>query len=629
MKLNLIFDSTHDTLCFAAHELKDYLMQIDSQGMIYFNHTQTDCFRIFLSVDTTLDTTDKDCYTIRTSSQSLYLTGCNHRSVVLSVYKLLYLMGCRFLQPGKQYEVIPRLTLHDFFSTFLCDQCYSASFKHRGVCIEGANTIDNVLDFIDWLPKLGYNAFFIQFKLPYTFFERWYHHTLNPTLAKQPLSVERVQHFEQLMEEALKKRDLIYHKVGHGWTCETLGFEDLGWQKTSATLPPERKDWVALINGQRDFWDGIPTNTNLCYSNSEVQRAFIQNIIDYAQDHPSIDYLHIWLADEYNNLCECENCRNSLLSDQYIAILNALDEALTRLNLSTKIIFLIYQELLWPPLYNTFENHQRFTLMFAPISRTFEKSYCDCHIAQAIPPYTRNTITLPNSLEENLSFLAQWQKSWCGDSFVYDYPLGRAHYGDLGYINISKIISKDIKFLHKLNLNGYMSCQELRASFPHALPNYIMGLTLFDCSTDFEATAKDYFSHLYGAHSNRCYEYLQRLSSASSCDYFNGVGPRVAPLKAKGFLEATYLANCLLENTHPSESNYFLKKLYFHAQYVKLLASALYAQAANESDKAHAYYTDFVDFIRKNELNFQDSLDVYRVLEVSSKYTGFQLPNTN
>ena len=121
-------------------------------------------------------------------------------------------------------------------------------------------------------------------------------------------------------------------------------------------------------------------------------------------------------------------------------------------------------------------------MMFAPITRTFEMSYADVDY-DAIPeakPYVRNKIVLPNSLEENLSYLFQWKERFQGDSFVYDYPLGRAHYGDLGYMKISHVIYRDVKFLKNLGLNGYISCQELRAGFPHNLPNYVMGHMLWN-----------------------------------------------------------------------------------------------------------------------------------------------------
>ena len=67
--------------------------------------------------------------------------------------------------------------------------------------------------------------------------------------------------------------------------------------------------------------------------------------------------------------------------------------------------------------------------MFAPISRTFEHSYQLRDSYGPIPAYERNRITLPVGLDENMVFLRSWQNYFHGESFVYDYPLGRAHYG--------------------------------------------------------------------------------------------------------------------------------------------------------------------------------------------------------
>ena len=63
-----------------------------------------------------------------------------------------------------------------------------AHYYHRGICIEGANSLENVLNFIEWMPKMGFNSFFIQFKKPDTFFERWYHHIFNPILEREEKS---------------------------------------------------------------------------------------------------------------------------------------------------------------------------------------------------------------------------------------------------------------------------------------------------------------------------------------------------------------------------------------------------------------------------------------------------------
>ncbi|MGC4431388.1 DUF4838 domain-containing protein, partial [Streptococcus suis] len=129
-------------------------------------------------------------------------------------------------------------------------------------------------------------------------------------------------------------------------------------------------------------------------------------------------------------------CKEEIPSDQYVRILNQLDRKLSEEGLNTKICFLLYHELLFAPKHEVLENPERFTMMFAPITRTFEMSYADVDYENNVPlpnEYTRNNIVLPNSLEENLSYLFSWQKVFNGDSFVYDNRLGRAQYGDIGY----------------------------------------------------------------------------------------------------------------------------------------------------------------------------------------------------
>ena len=231
----------------------------------------------------------------------------------------------------------------------------------------------------------------------------------------------------------------------------------------------------------------------------------------------------MWLSDARNNICECEDCQKELVADQYVWILNALDQALSEQGLDTKICFLLYHELLFAPEKERIENLERFTMMFAPITRTFERSYADVNLDSLPEPakYVRNQIVLPNSLEENLACLKAWQDRFDGDSFVYDYPLGRAHYGDLGYMNISKTIYTDIQNLDRIGLRGYISCQELRAGFPHNFPNYVMGKMLVDPSRDWIGLEEEYFSVMYGNNWKEAVNYLQFLSDHSSCDHLD------------------------------------------------------------------------------------------------------------
>ena len=168
-------------------------------------------------------------------------------------------------------------------------------------------------------------------------------------------------------------------------------------------------------------------------------------------------------------------------------------------------------------------------MMFAPISRTFLHSYEIPDEFPAPPEYQRNQITLPVNLGENLFFLAQWKKVFNGESFDYDYPLGKRHYGDMGYVHIAHIIYEDIHRLKDLHLDGYISCQELRCFLPNGLPNYIMGNCLFGTDASFEELAEEYFQAAYGENWKDCLTYLSELSSLCDCDYYNGKNSRLNP----------------------------------------------------------------------------------------------------
>ena len=97
---------------------------------------------------------------IETTARSGIIAGANDRSVLLAVYRYLTELGCRWVRPGKSGEIIPKrkgplpaVNLRE-----------KPSYRHRGVCIEGAVSWEHVRDMVDWLPKLGFNAYFIQFR---------------------------------------------------------------------------------------------------------------------------------------------------------------------------------------------------------------------------------------------------------------------------------------------------------------------------------------------------------------------------------------------------------------------------------------------------------------------------------
>lgn len=629
MTINILF-SPHFNLpvAFAAQELSRCLAEIVADSIIILN--KQNCreeFTIRLESQEQ-PSNSEDAYSICITPAGGTISGTNDRSVLLGVYQYLWLLGCRFPAPGRKHESLPTLYKKEQLSA-CCRK--KAALRHRGVCIEGANSLENILDFIDWLPKLGYNSFFLQFQLPYTFMARWYHHELNPLLKPENFTRETAADYTAQIEAELQKRGLLLHQAGHGWTGDILGFPCADWKAISKPLPPEKIPFAACVDGKRELFHGVPMNTNLCYSNHTVMEEFSERVAEYCAQHPAISYVHVWLADEFNNICECSECRTELPTDQYVRLLNEIDKKLTRQHLDTKIVFLLYQELLWPPIKEALKNQNRFLLMFAPISRTFEQSYQLRDSYGPVPAYERNRIVLPAGLEENMVFLKSWQKTFHGESFVFDYPLGRAHYGDFGYIHIAEIIGQDIRKLKQMGLEGYISCQELRVCLPNAFPGYVMGRMLFDSDVTFEELKKEYFSAAYGAGWEDVLAFLTELSSMCSCDYFNGKESRKDQKEADSMknlvtvLERARLSKPAGADGLTAVQNLFWKYLDYHREYSLRLGKALMNLAGENEQEAQECWQYFQRMICEHEMEFQECLDVYRVTEVATKYTGFHL----
>ncbi|HGA1213185.1 TPA: DUF4838 domain-containing protein [Streptococcus suis] len=628
MKLTIFDKVQNKTSQFAIDELTYYLKAIFDFEL--GKTTVEEDANVLLSKEY-LD--NNDTIGIEMKNGNAILTGNSDVSILIAVYRLLSEFGAVFTRPGRKHELIPSLTITDWNEKELSIH-ETASYKHRGVCIEGADSYQNTKESLDWLPKINMNSFFIQFENPYSFLKRWYEHEFNPYADKEDFNTEIAQQMSDLLDEELSKRGLIHHRVGHGWTGEVLGYSSkYGWE-SGLKLPEEKKPLVAELNGKRELFNTAPILTSLCFSNPDVGERMCELIVNYAKERKDVDYLHVWLSDARNNICECEKCKQEIPSDQYVRILNQLDRKLSEEGLNTKICFLLYHELLFAPKHEVLENPERFTMMFAPITRTFEMSYADVDYENDVPlpnEYSRNNIVLPNSLEENLSYLFSWQKVFNGDSFVYDYPLGRAHYGDLGYMKISKVIFRDVVYLKKLGLNGYISCQELRAGFPHNFPNFVMGQMLWNRNLEYDELKALYFSSLYGSEWKSVVTYLEKLSDYSSCDYFNSIGDRQNAELSMKYNISSKLAfnfiNTLEENVAKNNGiqRDAWRQLGYHREYVVKLANALHLMASGDHLDGQIRWKDFLDYIRNHEPDFQQYLDVYRIIEVAKNYAGFKL----
>lgn len=603
------------TLQFARNELYDYLSRMGHPDLtIELAVADMSAFGLPTAEDPAVD----DQYLIDVTGPQGKILGGNERSVLLAVYDYLRAIGCAFLRPGKQFEVVP-VKLHN--EDFYAQKTVTASLRHRGVCIEGSNSVENILNFIDWLPKVGYNSFFPQFDNPQTFLERYYAKDANPFRPTVEWGQEQSKRVMQAMDEAMLLRGILQHRMGHGWTAMALGCEGTGWEAIEKDFTENERNMMALVNGKQELWYGVPTNTSLCMSNPEAVEAFADEVVKYVRNNPSTDYLHLWLADGSNNHCECENCRGKRPSDHYIDLLNRVDEKLTEAELDVKLVMLLYVDLLWAPQTQRLKHPERFVLLFAPITRTFQKSFDEITVAEKEPEFKLNHLKFPSSLEYNLRFLKDWQAATAGcDCFDYDYYLGRYEYGEPTHINMVRIFIRDFKLHKELRMNGVSSCQNLRNHFPNGFSGYAMGQITLDTSKTYEELAAEYYTDCYGAEGLKVLDVMERLSLCFKQDFYN----RNLPEKDEEYVEMLKGVPALVDElealllahvpcTFEAQEKMWIE-LKAVADYVRIYARFTSVRAEGKKKEAREIFEkEFRPVINDYDMIDQSANDIFRL----------------
>ena len=513
--------TSHPTVDFAAEELKKYLrMMMPRAGEIPISYAPDakDGFRLGTMADFGLDTSEAadlfmdDILHIDTDAQGGIIAGSNPRSVLLAVYKFLKLNGCRFLFPGRDGESIPIRSVEATRFHKLADH------KFRGQCNEGSTAQDNYLEAIDFLPKIGMNCYMLEFDIPTSYYDYWYEHNHNPYYKSEKTTPEQILQWKRQCEAEIKKRSLVYHDMGHGWTALPFGLDKAGdWRAIDLTQDPryeEMRQNFAMLNGKRDLYKGVPLNTNVCLSNPRVREKMACYIADYAEIQNNVDYLHIWLADARNNHCECEACRQKTTSDWYVILLNEIDGELTRRGLATRLVFISYNDTMFAPETEKLKHQERFTLLFAPIQRHYTENYTDDVNPEETKSYIRNKIPLPQNMGGCLGHLHNWKKNYSGYSFCYEYHFWRLQAYDPSYQFVAKCIYKDIQGLKKHGLDGIIEDSTPRNYMPSGLAQTVFGEALFDRSLSFEEIEEDYMSHAFGENWRLVRDFLDGLTDA-------------------------------------------------------------------------------------------------------------------
>ena len=624
--------TSNHVIDFAAEELKKYLRMMMPQCgeiSIEYDNSAKEGFRLGLMSDFGIDTSEAedivldDIIHIDTDAEGGIIAGSNPRSVLLAVYRYLTENGCRWLYPGIDGEYIPIKEIEPVNYHKMAD-C-----RYRGQCNEGAESQPDMIEVIDFTPKIGMNVFMIEFFIPKVYYDQYYSHIDNEKNREpEPVTPETILQWKRQCEVEISKRGLQFHDIGHGWSAEAFGIDttDGFVECPDDIIPEDSRQYVAMVNGKRKLFGGRSMATNMCMSQPEARAKFVKKVADYAQMESNVDYLHVWMADGRNNHCECENCREKIPSDWYVILMNELDEELTLRKLDTRIVFICYTATTWAPETVTIKNPDRFSLLVAGISRDYTEAV-DTKLDVSkieLAPFVHNNNILPESINQYLAYAKQWRDRCKVQAFVYEYHFWLPQYRDLGLFDSAKVIYDDIRGYKANGYNGLVEDGTQRCFFPNGFRSYVYGCTLFDTSVDFEQLKEDYFSHAYGEEWREVAAFFEKLGKAADFRYMNaklstdsGKGDYYNP----GFVKNLRLVSEIVEEFEPfveahknmpmrvqTVSMRILKR---YLEYCKGIADVLALKAAGENDEAHKSYYSFLDDFGKYEIELERYYDQY------------------
>ena len=524
--------TSNPTVDFAAEELKKYLrMMMPEAGDIAIAYAfgapvQTGGICLGLMQDFSLDTSDAAdvalddiLYIDVDGAQNGVIAGSNPRSVLLAAYRYLRECGCRWLLPGVDGEYIPVCTPNAVKYRKMADS------RVRGWCNEGAEFQQSMLAAIDLVPKLGMNVFMTEFVNPKayynSYYDRWKTAGARPP---EPVDADTTLQWKRACEAELAKRGIQFHDVGHGWTADPFGIDSSeGWAERDESIIPEgARQYLAEVNGRRGFYKGSPLVTQFCMSNPEARAIVARAVADYAERHQNVDFLHVWLADFWNNQCECEVCRQKLPADWYIALMNDIDRELSARGLPTHIVFICYTETIFAARDIKLEKPQRFSMLFAPITRQYYES-----VPREVPHYERmtyklNDLRFPDSAGEYLMYGGECRDTYRVKSFVYEYHFTNNQYCNPGNMDYARLIHEDVKAYRHHGYDGIIEDGTQRNFWPNGFPLYVYAETLFDGDADFDVMVKDYYQSAYGDIWREVVDFMYDLGKCVSMKYLHG-----------------------------------------------------------------------------------------------------------
>ena len=389
----------------------------------------------------------------------------------------------------------------------------------------------------------------------------------------------------------VKKRGLMLEWYGHGWNHNAIGKRVVGLDR-AYKMPARLRPLIAQVNGKREWHNNYPLETQLCLTNPEVRKKVFRIIEWTIKRNPHVDILGLWLADGFNNQCECDQCRKFRMSEMYVDYFNEAAEIAHRLNPDLKIEGLVYMTLLEYPKRTQVKNpYGNLILMLAPLCRCYRHRLYDtaCTLPVKIPkfPVLNKQPGLSVGNRNFVRYFADWRKRYKGDTYLFDYHMLFLAYDFLGG-NIPEVASQDIKDLAKQDFDGYVGCQVLRCFWPSGLGMKVIAETLWNVRKPYEKIRREHLAEWFGSAASDAGKALDKMYHATR-DFVPAHGKQPAPeqmYKSRAELKQVAAGLCLIVNKQTDPV--VRQRIGFLADHAEYIADQILFLSKDEKDKQSA-----------------------------------------
>ena len=595
----------YDVIGFAKEEFEKYLKILGVEADIDLGLFEK--FGQFVEVE---DPRRDDAYIICVKDKKGFIAGSNERSIIFGVYRLLQEWGITWVRPGPNGTKYPEKC-----EPIDLDIREAASKRNRIMCIEGAVSIENCIDMIEWMTKVGFNGYYIQFTNGYVFFDRWYSHMRSTTKQPAPISQEQATEYVEKMTYEIKRRGLMLHRMGHGWHCRAFGVPDAGWyQYDENEIPQHFKEVCAMVDGERKCWNNRPLQTQLCYTNPLVIEKMTDEVLKYALEHPETDVLYFWLGDGGKH-CQCEECTKHALTDIYINMVDIITQKFHENNIKSQVVFSGVAR--GVPQTKSIKYSENAMLMFAPINRTMAYTFPENYdYDTTMPNYDIRKHERPKTSAEYFAYLYHWKKKYKGEVIDFDYHLMWDFMLDAGGEDIARVAHTDIKNCDNLGVNGYISCQLQRNAFPSSFAMTAIAKTMWDSNVDFEKMRRELYAATFGEDSvDTLCEYFGTLSSCFKMGVIRNQIPYDSEEVKKDMLRAkktmdnfSTVIETHLDISDPCQKDSWMYLKHHRVMY-SLIAESIYERLCGNYEKANALKDEAVHYSFVHEDETQPVLD--------------------